>query len=288
MAKTKISTLAKELNVALPTVFSFLSEKGVSVEESPNTRVEDDVVELLVSKFKPDKDLKKKSDQLGAARRPAAPAPKPAEPVQEIKITPEPVAKPRVVGHINLDSKGNPVAKKEAPAPAKVANPSSEKTEKAPEKKVEGKKAEEKPVKKETPAPAPVEQKEAKPAEPKAEKQAEPEVFSPSTPTANVNLKIVGSIDLDAINQTTRPKKKGKENRPGKAEGGDRKKRRRIGKDKVDIEKAGKAVSEASESRDRRGGGNDRDRRGADKQASRGKDRGKQGRNKPAPTPVVT
>ncbi len=56
MAKTKISTLAKELNLALPTVFSFLRDKGISIEESPNTRVEDNVVELLVSNFKSDKD----------------------------------------------------------------------------------------------------------------------------------------------------------------------------------------------------------------------------------------
>ena len=35
MAKTKISTLAKELNLALPTVFSFLRDKGISIEESP-------------------------------------------------------------------------------------------------------------------------------------------------------------------------------------------------------------------------------------------------------------
>ena len=54
MAKTKISTLAKELNVALPTVFSFLSEKGISIEESPNTRVGDDIVAVLAARFKPD------------------------------------------------------------------------------------------------------------------------------------------------------------------------------------------------------------------------------------------
>ena len=78
MAKTKISTIAKELNVALPTVYSFLSEKGISIEESPNTRVDDDVVGLLVSKFKPDKDLKNKSDQFAANRR-STPAPAPKE-----------------------------------------------------------------------------------------------------------------------------------------------------------------------------------------------------------------
>ena len=161
MAKTKISTLAKELNVALPTVFSYLSEKGITVEESPNTRVEDDVVELLVSKFKPDKDLKKKSDEFGAARRPVAPAPKP-EPAPEIRVIADPVPKPRVVGRIDLDSKGNPLTKKTETAPEKPVAKTEEKSPEPPVAKVKNE-----PVVKETPKP------DEKPAEKPVEKVAE-------------------------------------------------------------------------------------------------------------------
>ena len=68
MAKTKISTIAKTLNVGLPTVFEFLSKKGITIDETPNTRVEQDVVDILVKEF--DKDGK----YAASAAAPAAPA----------------------------------------------------------------------------------------------------------------------------------------------------------------------------------------------------------------------
>ena len=317
MAKTKISTLAKELNVALPTVISFLREKGISIDENPNTRVDEDVVGMLVSKFKPDKDLKHKSDEFSSvrmgARAKTAPKEQPDAPARPSVLTAETssVQKPRILGKIELDSKGNPV--KKAPEPAQrpaeekapqapQPKPQPEKTvtvekpvEKPAEKPVEPKapeapkpepapvkpvtvekpveKAEEKPVEKpaekraepkapETPATTPAPAAQATPAA--AEKPAEPEVFAPSTPRPALSLNIVGKIDLDAINQTTRPKKKSKdERRKGAAgtqaqagqpgQGGDRKKRKRIaGKDKVDIEKAGR---QADDRGPRQGGG---------------------------------
>ena len=346
MAKTKISTLAKELNVALPTVFSFLSEKGINIEESPNTRVEDDVVALLVSKFKADKDIKRKSDEFGAGRRPAAPVskpepkpepapapktevakepapkaePKPApeKPAAPAKPKPEPAVGPRVVGRIELDSKGNPVAAKpkaEQPveSPAKTDKPAAPKSEAATDKKQEKSPAPaEKPAQK--PAAPAVEQK-AAPAQPKAEPKTAPQadsvakkpeketqpkqpaqsepnedpIFSPDTPRPNVNLKIVGSIDLDALNQNMRPKKKGgKDNRggaQGKAEGsGDRKKRRRIGKDKVDIEKAGRAAASDS-NQGSRGGAQGGGRRGEGQNPK--KDKNKQRSKAPVATPLT-
>ena len=52
MAKTKISKVAKDLNVALPTVIEFLHKKNISIDDNPNTRVEDDIVDILVKEFK--------------------------------------------------------------------------------------------------------------------------------------------------------------------------------------------------------------------------------------------
>ena len=101
------------------------------------------------------------------------------------------------------------------------------------------------------------------------------------------SLNIVGKIDLDALNQTTRPKKKGKEDRRGghggNAQGGgasdaDRKKRRRItGKEKVDIEKVGRSAGNQS----RQGGGNDRNQNGQNNGGRQGSQNngGRQGGN---------
>ena len=68
MARTKISKIAKDLNVALPTVIEFLRKKDITVDDNPNARIEDDAVELLVKEFRNDKDLKTLSDQFSSER----------------------------------------------------------------------------------------------------------------------------------------------------------------------------------------------------------------------------
>ena len=111
--------------------------------------------------------------------------------------------------------------------------------------------------------PKPVEQKPAEPApqaqEPAADAtQAKTEVFMTKNEKKMLNnapqLKIQGKIDLDALNQSTRPKKKSKEERrkereekAAQARGGNngnnsekKKKRVRIGNERIDIEAAGK------------------------------------------------
>ncbi|MGM9633725.1 MAG: translation initiation factor IF-2, partial [Alloprevotella sp.] len=141
-------------------------------------------------------------------------------------------------------------------------------------------KAETEPVEAETPAPAaePVET----PAEPKAETPAAEEQTAPAEPQPKAEKpsveerakaigeetdgifklkpqgeitgpKVLGTIDLSALNQTTRPKKKTKEerrkereekNKQGQATG-ERKKRARIGKERVDINAAAKEAAGA-------------------------------------------
>ncbi len=58
MAKTKISKIAKDLNVSVTTVIEFLGKRNITIDANPNTRVEDDIVDMLMSAFKSDKDLK--------------------------------------------------------------------------------------------------------------------------------------------------------------------------------------------------------------------------------------
>ncbi|MDE6429939.1 MAG: translation initiation factor IF-2 N-terminal domain-containing protein, partial [Duncaniella sp.] len=124
------------------------------------------------------------------------------------------------------------------------------------------------------PKPAPAPKAEARPErKPEASKPAaapapakqEDEVFRYQSDAQVVAPKVVGHIDLSALNQSTRPKKKSKEERrnermnkggqngaAGSAQGGDRKKRRRIG-GKVDIEKT---VNQGEGGNSGKGGGN--------------------------------
>ena len=297
MAKTKISKVAKDLNVALPTVVEFLRKKNITVDDNPNARIEEDVYELLVHEFKNDKDLKHRSSQIASERQEARARMTPKE-----KETPKPKdeeeklfaerPKPKILGKIDLDSKGNPVAKTPEPAPvaekpesAPVQEPKQEPVAENPAEPVPApavEKPAEKPVQKpepvaekpaepapapavekpvEKPAPAPVQEPkktapeaETKTETPEATAPAAGEVFRlPADKAPGLQLNVVGKIDLSAINQSTRPKKKTKEERRaernGKAgapgtqgaaanAGGDRRKRKRInGKEKVDIEK---------------------------------------------------
>ena len=100
------------------------------------------------------------------------------------------------------------------------------------------------------------------------------DVFRLNTPEAPKELKVLGKIDLSSLNQSTRPKKKGHDGHRGGNEsegGGDRKKRRRIGKEKIDIEKAAAqaGLNENKKKEDRKGG-NDR-KRGEKKSERHGK-----------------
>ena len=295
MARTKISKVAKDLNVALPTVIDFLRKKNITVDDNPNARIEDDVVDLLVKEFRNDKDLKTLSDQFSSERfkgKEKKSAEKKAEPQPEPTTTYETMQRPVFVGKIELDEKGNPVkAKQEQPVKTEAPEPKPEpkpevkpepevKPQPAPEVKEEKVEKEEKtpapapaapekpekteaPVAEKTPAPEPVSApepapvaKEEKTETPAAEEKKEEEVFTLKSETkAGPSLNIIGKIDLDSINQSTRPKKKTKEERRGeriaKAQGaqsaagqGDKKKRKRIGgKEKIDVEKTAAQVN---------------------------------------------
>ena len=317
MARTKISKVAKDLNVALPTVVDFLRSKNITVDDNPNARIEDDVVDILVKEFKSDKDQKTKSEQFSTERQQQRVKPASAKP-EEIKL-PSELNKPKILGKIELDRHGNPVRHEaaapqaEAPkAPAEkpaapvapvapaaepvaepqvakvpeapvstpketvpvaaaapvqpVANPAPEKPAEKPEAKqpekapvaapaVEKAPAAEKVAAVPAAAPA-TEQKPAPAAQPAAEAPAEEkeqEIFSVGLPKDRPTINVIGKIDLSAINQSTRPRKKSKEERrnerisrqngqnAGAAGSADeRKKRKRIGtKEKIDIEKQG-------------------------------------------------
>lgn len=277
----KISKVAKDLNVGISTLVEFLQKNNQNVEDNLNTRITDEQYEMLVRAFKNDKDLKSKSDKYSSDRHKekAKPAPAPhVAPKEEIKTVVVP--QPKVVGKINLD---------EINKPKVVTTPKPQKTE-------------------EKPAEKPVEKTPAKPAAEPAQVKAEPAVAPAEkakapkpAPEININKglqvntetneiktvvetisapKIVGKINLDELNQQTRPKKKTKEEKRrerlankgnggnngnnGNAEGSDqKKKRKRIGKEKVDIENSSNqnmVPGGRGDDNQKRGGKNKQDR----------------------------
>lgn len=267
----KISKAVKDLNIGMQTARDFLKKNEIEVDDNINARISDEAYNLLIQKFKPAMQQKKAAEQIIHDRKEekaAQAAEKKRREAEESKTVEVAIQKPKVLGKIELDAKGNPVA----PKPAAPEAP------KAEEVKMEEKKAEEQkpapaelPKEEAKPEPAEVEPKkeEKAPAEPKVEKpqpvaetpvveqkkeeapapapQAEPETIS-NAPRMQ-GPKVVGKIDLSALNQSTRPKKKTKEEkrnerinkekaRQGANADGEKRKRKRIGKEKVDIEKS--------------------------------------------------
>ena len=55
---TKISKVARELNVGVSTAVEFLRKNNVQVDDNPNARIDDMAVQLLFKEYSNDKDAK--------------------------------------------------------------------------------------------------------------------------------------------------------------------------------------------------------------------------------------
>ena len=249
----RLNKVTRDLNVGITTVVEFLQKKGYAIEANPNTKISEEQYAELVKEFSTDKNLKKETEKLMQERqaKPKQAEPVVAEPKKEEQIDLRPESKFKPVGKIDLDNlnKRTPAPAKE-PEPVKVQEPEPVEVKK-PEPQVE-------PVKVESP--------EVKGA------QEEDGVFKIRPTEFKSSINVLGKIDLDALNQSTRPKKKTKEekkkerdekekqrqqqrqqmkesiikeirkDKPAKdsdEEGGKKKKRNRIGKERVDINAAG-------------------------------------------------
>ena len=314
MPRIKISQAAKEFNVSIPTVVEQLQKKGITIDANPNTRIDEAAYDILVEAFQPDRKVrelieKKRHDKEAEKSAPAS--------QDEVKIAaPSPGIEFKVLGKIDLDANNNAVKEKApareaaapAPVPVKAETPEEEKKPETPAPvKAEAPKEEKKP---EAPAPVKAEtpKEEKKPeAQPQAEPAtaaAEPEVFRYSPEPQLTGPKVLGHIDLTSLNQSTRPKKKTKEERRNSrngqagaqgAQGGqgaqgsnnNRKKRQRIGgKEKIDIEKAGKQNPEGGNRGGQGGGGNHQGGQGGNNRGGNDRGRGKDRNKRPVHTEV--
>ena len=290
----KISKVIKDLNVGRQTIEEFLHKKGIEIDASINARIQDDVYEMLVKEFKPDMDLKSKSDKMANERQKEKAKQNAAKAESHEIKTVVPGQKPKILGKIDLNApvkpkqpakaepevsvpKTEPQPVEPVEKPVEVVEPQPAQPVKQPEPATEvpapAAPAEEKPVE----APAPVAEKEQPAEAPVAEKanNTAEDVFKPVSQTVGgPQLKVVGKVDLTSLNQQTRPRKKTKEEKrneriaKAQAEGAGKKKRKRIGKEKIDIETAGNQAS--SQPNKGRGGRDDQGgKRGKDKKGNR-------------------
>lgn len=262
----RLSKVTKEFNIALQRAIDTLAENGQSIEGiTPNTKITPEQYDILNKAFGADKEMRTEANKLfnnrreekkaereeeraerAAAKAETAEAPV-SEPQAEAPKAAEALAQPetpaqeekgglKLLGKIDLEAQKPAKAAKKAEKPAKTEAPKAEKVE--------------------TPAPA----KEEAP-DPKAEAtpaaEAKPSVEQRAAAIGSENSdgvyklnnepqlagpKVLGTIDLSAINSNTRPKRKSKEEKKKEqtdkrnaAQGGDKKKRNRIGNERVDV-----------------------------------------------------
>ncbi len=400
--RTKISKIAKDLNVGVGTAVDFLRRHSIDVDNNPNARIDDNAVQLLTREFSNDKADKDKSIDRTNSRRegkkksftddsqspsipglkvlgkidlestrrrksrrdgsqarrqeskpknePAAPSgkvdvspqataaegrqPKPtgnpvaADNAQSLRditpaqkdmqpASPETMADDRTIAEVRTESTINPNKtdslpdsgskaasgdNTEAHTETNIVNNKSQ-SEPKPSRRPEGSTRADQKQARQNNVSAPNEATKenaggqaSKTEQKPAGEQPKSNVFRLSTPPAQPKLKVLGKIDLSALNQSTRPKKRGKDDRrrggdknrqsgsaqaQGDSANADRKKRKRIGKEKVDIEKAASQPGFGSERRKKGGdkGQQGQGQQGPQNERKRG-DRGK-GDSKP-------
>lgn len=284
----RLNKAIKEFGVGLQSITDLLKQKGAPVASNdPNQKLDDKQYELLKSAFSADKSLRDKAEerlQDRQEKKRSAKATRKADNQLVETVVPD-VKGPHIVGHIDLDatakgkghaanngktdkSDNNNNNKAEAKtAPAKNVNKpqadaAAAHNTKATNANAEAGEAVKASANDSTPSknqPMTQNSNGNKNNRPSVEERAkaigeeENGVFKLHTQNEIAGPKVLGTIDLSAINSNTRPKKKSKDERRrernkqngGGAQGqnanqanGQRKKRNRIGTERVDVNNA--------------------------------------------------
>ncbi len=246
--RIRLSKLAREFNVGIHTIVEFLHKKGFDYDSNPNTKVSAEAVELLEKEYKIDLNLKKESERIilkshrpkqevisidkpeeieeseaeeaeaeAEEEEPAEVAPeKTKETVSEEKPAEEATTekeKPKEEAEKEPEVQA-PVEKRESVKAAKEeAEPEKEKPEEKPEVSGEAKEKAAAPEK--TGEAEEAAEQAAETAEETAETAAE-ETEEEENPQKDEKIKVVGKINLDSLNQKTRPAKKSKQEKEKK------------------------------------------------------------------------
>ena len=251
----------------MSTAVEFCKKQGKDIATDPNTRIDDDLYLLLAKEFNKDMALKLEAERQAQERQErevlksvAVDEPKKPEHI------PTEVAKPKVVGKIELDpekKKAEEAAKKAAEEAAKKAAEEAAKlaakhaAEKKAAEEAAAKAAAEKAAKQAAETEVVAKDKETESTQEPAKDE---EVFRLNKPVLKNAPKVVGKIDLSSINPATHPKQKTKEEKRKEREAreqqrkankpnantngenapkdGEKRKRERIKQNKVDINDA--------------------------------------------------
>lgn len=215
----RLSKIAREFNVGLSTIVEFLHQKGIKISSDPNAKLSEEDYALVAKEFSSDSEVKKEStmvDLKNTRKKKETVSIDDMGNIQEKNEEDEFISVKdevklenniniKVIDRIDLNHPNKPVKEVQPqvqPQPVKekekVKEVEEEKQAPLPQPKLP-----EVPVKKaEIPTPPPAQEEKKETEREKTFKIVQPAVK---------DVKVVGSIDLDSINQRTRPPKKSKQ-----------------------------------------------------------------------------
>ncbi|MCI6491076.1 MAG: translation initiation factor IF-2 [Prevotella sp.] len=292
----RLNKAISELNIGLQTAVDFLEKRPElgEVKNELSFKLNDTQYEALVNAFKGDREVRTQAEKLlrkPEKKKQEKPAVK--KPTQAVTTGDSIMARKEIkpLGKIDLsatEKTAQKPAQQQAPVEAPKAQEKPAEEPKAPQQEKAEQHSEQtsataqaaQPAQQQAATEAPKAQEkpaeEQKAKQQKAEPQQQPQpVSTPEEPKTELfTLKsdrqtvtrpnVIGTIDLSAINQNTRPRKKSKEERrkerdnKGAQNSSEKKKRTRIGKERVDINDAanqpGKNVKNGKNGRPNNGG----------------------------------
>ena len=191
----KLIKACKELNIGMATLTAWCEKNGHPVASDPNVRIDDDLYLLLAKEFNKDMAVKIEADRQAAERAAAAEAEKAEKAAAE-------AARKAAAEEAARQEAARKAAEAEAQAAAQAA---AEAARKAAAEEAARQEAARKAAEAEEQAARQAQAQEA------AKKPSKPEIFTLGKPEVTDGPKVVGKIDLDAIDTSTRPAKKTKE-----------------------------------------------------------------------------
>ncbi|MBR1516318.1 MAG: translation initiation factor IF-2 [Paludibacteraceae bacterium] len=259
----KLIKACKELNIGMATAIEFFQKQGKSVAADPNTRIDDDLYMQLVQAFNKDMAIKLAADRQAQERqerelnksvsieddhkKEVERARKEAE---EMRLKAEAEKKAAEQARLEAEEQARRKAEEEAQRKAQEeARQRAQAEEQARRKAEEEAKAAEE-ARRQAEEQARKEAEEAKKAAEKVATSADnkptekTKIFTLHPQPAPIQPKVVGKIDLDSLNQATRPAKKTKDEKKKEREermhaqnggNGGKRKRERIQQNKVDV-----------------------------------------------------
>ncbi len=229
---TRLSKAAREFNVGISTIVEFLHKKGFNIDSNPNTKISPEQYNLLIEEYRSDIDVKKESEKLSLSQMRSKNEAISINDVQEEEEVEEAVEEDSFTPEEEIIIKD-------------VSSTSKTVVEEEPEE-------EEKPielvpeVEKEAVEETVEEEKESEPV------KEEPKAASSDSAEDSKEPKVVGKIDLESLNQKTRPDKKSRKQREDEAKQAQQKevkkepvKKEEVKEEKVEVKE--KSVESAKE-----------------------------------------